>query len=293
MDRRLRALVFAALLGGASGLLACGGDANDQDDTNDERTTEQSVDESTPLDPPTQLEIPAAPKGTANADDARIANEVLLRFVGDRSVDAQHFAVLVEAGVLTLIPNEGADDEEIEAAKVLVASIDGLKDVRVEGQEAPVPEPDPGTQELVDAIDSAHEHGDVDETAEADDAETDDALDAPEAVEVVDDSIDVEAAAEIAEPAAEPHAQPDADEAMAEADTDADADAAAADADEPARDELRDYTLRRGDSLSIVAARELGNGARWTEIYELNRDTIGPNPERIRDGMVIKLPPRQ
>lgn len=284
MDRRLRALVFAALLGGASVLLACGGEANDQDNTNDDRTTEQAVDESKPLDAPTQLEIPAAPKGTANADDARIANEVLLRFVGDRTVDAQHFAVLVEEGVLTLIPNEGADDEEIEAAKVLVATIDGLKDVKVEGQGEPVQEPDPGTQELVDAIDAAHE-----QASEQDAEVSDDDAEAVEAVEVIDDRIDVEAAAEIAEPTLEDDAESDAEAPVAEAS----ADVGAAEDQEPAQDALRDYTLRRGDSLSIVAARELGNGARWNEIYELNRDTIGPDPERIRDGMVIKLPPRR
>src|SRR5699024_9810702 len=140
MDRRLRALVFAALLGGASVLLACGGEANDQDNTNDDRTTEQAVDESKPLDAPTQLEIPAAPKGTPNADDARIATDALLRLVGDRPGDAQDCAVGVEEGVLTHIPNYGGDDEENEGAKGAVATVDGEKDGRAEGQGEPVQE---------------------------------------------------------------------------------------------------------------------------------------------------------
>jgi nucleoid-associated protein YgaU len=50
------------------------------------------------------------------------------------------------------------------------------------------------------------------------------------------------------------------------------------------------YTIKRGDTLSIISARELGDGSRWTEIYELNRDIIGPNPDGIRDGMEIRLP---
>lgn len=286
MDRRMRALVFAALLGGASVLLACGGDADDQDNQNDESVTGQPSAESTPIDPPEQLEIPTAPKGTANAEDARIANEVLLRFVGDRTVDAQHFAVIVEDGVLNLIPTEDVDDEEIENAKALVASIDGLKDVRVEGQTPPAQELDADTQEIVEAIDAAHDAAEEDEQ-DGEDATADD--DAPAAVEIDDDAMDVEAVAKLGEPAVQDEesdgADEDAEEPAAEADPSAD--------DAQDNGEMREYTLRRGDSLSIVAARELGNGARWTEIYELNRDTIGPNPERIRDGMVIKLPPRR
>lgn len=285
MDRRLRALVFAALLGGASVLLACGGDADEQDIINDESATGQPGAKSTPIDPPAQLEIPTAPKGTANAEDARIANDVLLRFVGDRSVDAQHFAVLVEDGVLILIPNEGADDAEIENAKLLVETIAGLKDVRVDGQSPPAQPSDPETQEIVDAIDAAHEPAVQDDQAESDDDVEDAAV---AAVEIDDDTVDPEAAAKVAEPTLEDDESDDVDDAADEAV----ADAGNAAEVEPDNAELREYTLRRGDSLSIVAARELGNGARWTEVYELNRDTIGPNPERIRDGMVIKLPPR-
>ena len=53
-----------------------------------------------------------------------------------------------------------------------------------------------------------------------------------------------------------------------------------------------EYVVRSGDSLSIIAERELGAGGRWTEIYEMNRSTIGPNPDGIRVGMRIRLPSR-
>src|SRR5699024_78306 len=32
------------------------------------------------------------------------------------------------------------------------------------------------------------------------------------------------------------------------------------------------YTVAAGDSLWRIAARQLGDGSRWAEIYELNRD---------------------
>lgn len=50
------------------------------------------------------------------------------------------------------------------------------------------------------------------------------------------------------------------------------------------------YTVKAGDSLSAIAAKVLGNANRWSEIYALNRELIGPNPSLIKVGMVLKLP---
>ncbi|MBP0935248.1 LysM peptidoglycan-binding domain-containing protein [Streptomyces goshikiensis] len=52
----------------------------------------------------------------------------------------------------------------------------------------------------------------------------------------------------------------------------------------------RAYTVRTGDSLSEIARRELGNEARWRELYAMNRGVIGSNPDLIRPGMVLTLP---
>ncbi|MFJ5022949.1 LysM peptidoglycan-binding domain-containing protein [Streptomyces goshikiensis] len=52
----------------------------------------------------------------------------------------------------------------------------------------------------------------------------------------------------------------------------------------------RAYTVRTGDSLSEIARRELGNEARWRELYAMNRSVIGSNPDLIRPGMVLTLP---
>ncbi|ROQ96992.1 LysM domain-containing protein [Streptomyces sp. 2132.2] len=52
----------------------------------------------------------------------------------------------------------------------------------------------------------------------------------------------------------------------------------------------RAYTVRAGDSLSSIARRELGNEARWRELYAMNRGVIGSNPELIHPGQVLTLP---
>ena len=53
--------------------------------------------------------------------------------------------------------------------------------------------------------------------------------------------------------------------------------------------EGRIYTVQAGDSLWRIAARELGAGTRWQEIYELNRDLLD-NPNHIYTGQTLKLP---
>jgi len=54
----------------------------------------------------------------------------------------------------------------------------------------------------------------------------------------------------------------------------------------------RTYTVRRGDTLSGIAAAELSDRRRWTEIFLLNRAVLR-NPDRIFPGQVLTLPPAQ
>jgi flagellum-specific peptidoglycan hydrolase FlgJ len=49
------------------------------------------------------------------------------------------------------------------------------------------------------------------------------------------------------------------------------------------------YTVRPGDNLSAIAKRLLGDGNRWNELYQANRDQIS-DPNRIFPGQVLKLP---
>ena len=67
----------------------------------------------------------------------------------------------------------------------------------------------------------------------------------------------------------------------------------AADAPEPERaaevPPAKTYTVQKGDCLTLIAKRQLGNGSRWREIYDLNRDKIS-NPNMIQIGWVLTLP---
>lgn len=50
------------------------------------------------------------------------------------------------------------------------------------------------------------------------------------------------------------------------------------------------YTVQKGDSLWSIAQKNLGDGNKWTEIYKLNSDVIGQNPDLIFSGTELKLP---
>jgi hypothetical protein len=51
----------------------------------------------------------------------------------------------------------------------------------------------------------------------------------------------------------------------------------------------RTYTVKKGDTLSEIAERELGGASKWKEIFEANR-TIIEDPDKIMAGQVLTLP---
>lgn len=51
------------------------------------------------------------------------------------------------------------------------------------------------------------------------------------------------------------------------------------------------YIVGRGDSLWLIARNQLGNGRRWTEIYELNRGILA-GPDLIYAGQKLAMPGR-
>ena len=51
----------------------------------------------------------------------------------------------------------------------------------------------------------------------------------------------------------------------------------------------RVHVVKKGESLWKIAKAELGDGNRWKDIYEVNRDKL-KTPEALRDGMELKLP---
>ena len=48
--------------------------------------------------------------------------------------------------------------------------------------------------------------------------------------------------------------------------------------------------VKKGDTLSLVAKRELGSPDRWREIYDVNKDVVGTNPQLIYTGMQLRIP---
>jgi nucleoid-associated protein YgaU len=52
---------------------------------------------------------------------------------------------------------------------------------------------------------------------------------------------------------------------------------------------FRWYQVRKDDRYASIAREQLGNDARWHEIFELNKDKF-PDPNQIREGVRIKIP---
>ncbi len=52
----------------------------------------------------------------------------------------------------------------------------------------------------------------------------------------------------------------------------------------------RQYRVQKNDSLHRIAQKLYGDGSRWQEIYQLNRQTIGSDPAKLKLGMVLQLP---
>ena len=58
----------------------------------------------------------------------------------------------------------------------------------------------------------------------------------------------------------------------------------------PAAGTSESYTVVSGDTLSKIAKAHYGDGAKWHQIYEANKATIGSNPDHIEVGQVLTLP---
>lgn len=56
-------------------------------------------------------------------------------------------------------------------------------------------------------------------------------------------------------------------------------------------DPKTEYEVKPDDSLHRIATRVYGTSAMWKKIYELNQQAIGSDPEKLKLGMVLKLPP--
>jgi LysM repeat protein len=52
------------------------------------------------------------------------------------------------------------------------------------------------------------------------------------------------------------------------------------------------HEVKAGDFLWKIAAEQLGDASRWPELYALNKDVIGDNPNLILPGQKLRLPGR-
>jgi len=53
--------------------------------------------------------------------------------------------------------------------------------------------------------------------------------------------------------------------------------------------EIVPYTVAKGDTLWYISQRFYGRGGRWLEIYDMNREVIGPNPNVLKIGQILRV----
>jgi 5'-nucleotidase len=52
------------------------------------------------------------------------------------------------------------------------------------------------------------------------------------------------------------------------------------------------YEVQSGDTLLTIAEQFYGDGTQWRRIYDANKDVIGPDPDKLKIGMKLKIPPK-
>jgi 5'-nucleotidase / UDP-sugar diphosphatase len=53
------------------------------------------------------------------------------------------------------------------------------------------------------------------------------------------------------------------------------------------------YEVQSGDTLLSIAQQFYGDGTQWRRIYDANKDTIGADPDKLKIGMKLTVPPKQ
>src|SRR4051812_29009086 len=55
-------------------------------------------------------------------------------------------------------------------------------------------------------------------------------------------------------------------------------------------DPTKQYRVQPGDNLSSISKKLYGRFDKWAQIYELNKELIGPNPAALKRDMILALP---
>lgn len=53
------------------------------------------------------------------------------------------------------------------------------------------------------------------------------------------------------------------------------------------------YEVQSGDTLLTIAQQYYQDGSQWRRIYDANKDTIGADPDKLKVGMKLTIPPKQ
>jgi nucleoid-associated protein YgaU len=53
------------------------------------------------------------------------------------------------------------------------------------------------------------------------------------------------------------------------------------------------YEVQSGDTLLSIAEQFYGDATQWRRIYDANKDVIGSDPDKLKIGMKLKIPPKQ
>ncbi len=56
---------------------------------------------------------------------------------------------------------------------------------------------------------------------------------------------------------------------------------------------IKSYTVKAGDTLSSIAKEFYGDPAKYERIYKVNKTTIGDDPDNLKVGQELKIPPKR
>jgi nucleoid-associated protein YgaU len=52
------------------------------------------------------------------------------------------------------------------------------------------------------------------------------------------------------------------------------------------------YEIQAGDTLGTIAQQFYGDSTLWRPIYDANKDTIGSDPDKLKLGTKLTIPPK-
>ncbi len=52
------------------------------------------------------------------------------------------------------------------------------------------------------------------------------------------------------------------------------------------------YEVKSGDTLLTISEEVYGDATKWRKIYDANKDTIGPDPDKLKLEQKLKIPPK-